>query len=234
MSSRCRHSAPTWRSARWPSGWSSPGDVVRRGDVVAVVETEKSTIEVEIFEAGVIEELLVPEGDEVPVGTVLARVGAPDSAPRHRHPPPHPPRRPHPRRRARPRSIVAPARAPTSKERPPWARRLAGGAPSRRAARGGRARPRGQRCGWGDHQGRRRERAGAPSWREPFSRRGGATCTTAPWSPITDAGASSATLADRRAVVAAGAPCGLGARHRDRRRPGNRARRRRRRGRRAP
>jgi pyruvate dehydrogenase E2 component (dihydrolipoamide acetyltransferase) len=59
----------------------SPGDVVRRGDVVAVVETEKSTIEVEIFEAGVIEELLVPEGDEVPVGTVLARVGAPDPAP---------------------------------------------------------------------------------------------------------------------------------------------------------
>jgi pyruvate dehydrogenase E2 component (dihydrolipoamide acetyltransferase) len=58
----------------------SPGDVVRRGDVVAVVETEKSTIEVEIFEAGVIEELLVPEGDEVPVGTVLARVGVPDKA----------------------------------------------------------------------------------------------------------------------------------------------------------
>jgi len=51
-----------------------PGDEVHRGDIVAVVETEKSTIEVEIFENGVIEEIVVPEGEEVPVGTVLARV----------------------------------------------------------------------------------------------------------------------------------------------------------------
>ena len=57
-----------------------PGDVVQRGDIVAVVETEKSTIEVEIFEAGVIEELLVPAGDRVPVGTVLAHVGVPGGA----------------------------------------------------------------------------------------------------------------------------------------------------------
>ena len=57
-----------------------PGDVVRRGDVVAIVETEKSTIEVEIFESGVIEELLIPEGDEVPVGTPLARVRVPEGA----------------------------------------------------------------------------------------------------------------------------------------------------------
>ena len=58
-----------------------PGDRVKRGDIVAVVETEKSTIEVEIFEAGVIEELLVPEGDLVPVGTVLAHIGAPEGTP---------------------------------------------------------------------------------------------------------------------------------------------------------
>jgi len=55
------------------------GDEVKRGDIVAVVETEKSTIEVEIFESGVIEAIVVPVGEEVPVGTVLARVrsGAP-------------------------------------------------------------------------------------------------------------------------------------------------------------
>ncbi len=51
-----------------------PGDRVERGDVVAVVDTEKSTIEVEIFQTGVVSELLVPEGVEVPVGTALARV----------------------------------------------------------------------------------------------------------------------------------------------------------------
>ncbi|HEX6070256.1 MAG TPA: biotin/lipoyl-containing protein, partial [Longimicrobiaceae bacterium] len=51
-----------------------PGDAVRRGDIVALVDTEKAAIEVEIFEDGIIEELLVPEGTRVPVGTVLARV----------------------------------------------------------------------------------------------------------------------------------------------------------------
>ena len=53
-----------------------PGDTVRRGDIVAVVDTEKSTIEVEVFEDGVVAELLVPEGEEVPVGTPLARLRA--------------------------------------------------------------------------------------------------------------------------------------------------------------
>jgi pyruvate dehydrogenase E2 component (dihydrolipoamide acetyltransferase) len=52
----------------------APGDVVHRGDIVAVVDTEKSTIEVEIFEDGTIEELVVEPGREVPVGTVLARL----------------------------------------------------------------------------------------------------------------------------------------------------------------
>jgi len=50
-----------------------PGDVVKRGDIVAVVDTSKAEIEVEVFEDGVIDELLVPEGTaRVPVGTVLA------------------------------------------------------------------------------------------------------------------------------------------------------------------
>jgi pyruvate dehydrogenase E2 component (dihydrolipoamide acetyltransferase) len=51
-----------------------PGDTVHRGDIVAVVDTEKSDIEVEIFEDGVIEELVVAPGVEVPVGAVLARL----------------------------------------------------------------------------------------------------------------------------------------------------------------
>lgn len=52
-----------------------PGDRVKRGDVVAVVETEKAAIEIEVFTDGVVEELLVPDGQRVPVGTVLALVG---------------------------------------------------------------------------------------------------------------------------------------------------------------
>ena len=49
-----------------------PGDPVKRGDIVAVVDTSKAEIDVEIFEDGVIGELLVPERSRVPVGTVLA------------------------------------------------------------------------------------------------------------------------------------------------------------------
>jgi pyruvate dehydrogenase E2 component (dihydrolipoamide acetyltransferase) len=49
-----------------------PGDHVHRGDIVAVVETEKGAIEIEIFEDGQFEQLIVAPGTKVPVGTVLA------------------------------------------------------------------------------------------------------------------------------------------------------------------
>jgi pyruvate dehydrogenase E2 component (dihydrolipoamide acetyltransferase) len=49
-----------------------PGDTVKRGDVVALVETEKGVVEVEIFESGVIESLVIPPGRKVPVGAALA------------------------------------------------------------------------------------------------------------------------------------------------------------------
>src|SRR5512143_474620 len=51
-----------------------PGDAVTRGQIVAVVETDKGTIEVEIFEDGVVDSLLVEPGTKVPVGTPLAVV----------------------------------------------------------------------------------------------------------------------------------------------------------------
>jgi pyruvate dehydrogenase E2 component (dihydrolipoamide acetyltransferase) len=51
-----------------------PGDTVHRGDIVAVVDTEKSDIEVEVFEDGVMQELVVAPGVTVPVGTVLAHL----------------------------------------------------------------------------------------------------------------------------------------------------------------
>ena len=51
-----------------------PGDAVKRGDIIAVVDTEKATIEVEVFETGVIQEILVPLGEKVPIGTLLALI----------------------------------------------------------------------------------------------------------------------------------------------------------------
>ena len=51
-----------------------PGDTVHKGDVVAVVDTSKSAVEVESFHDGVMGPLLVEPGTTVPVGTVLATI----------------------------------------------------------------------------------------------------------------------------------------------------------------
>lgn len=59
----------------------APGDEVRRGQIVVVVETDKSDIEVEVFEHAVVDELLVAEGDRVPVGTPIARLRAVGATP---------------------------------------------------------------------------------------------------------------------------------------------------------
>ena len=51
-----------------------PGDRVRKGDVVAVVDTSKSAIDVEIWQEGTVYELAHEIHDTVPVGTVIARL----------------------------------------------------------------------------------------------------------------------------------------------------------------
>jgi pyruvate/2-oxoglutarate dehydrogenase complex dihydrolipoamide acyltransferase (E2) component len=51
------------------------GDTVRSGDVIAEIETDKATMEVEAVDEGVIEALLVPEGTEaVKVNVPIARL----------------------------------------------------------------------------------------------------------------------------------------------------------------
>jgi len=57
------------------------GDAVKRGDLVAVVETPKAAVDVEIWQSGVIEELVAKPGDTVPVGGVLARLRGGEEAP---------------------------------------------------------------------------------------------------------------------------------------------------------
>ncbi|MCU0263318.1 MAG: 2-oxo acid dehydrogenase subunit E2 [Candidatus Nanopelagicales bacterium] len=57
-----------------------PGDAVRRGQIVAVVDTAKAAIEIEAFEEGVVTEILVGTGVQVPVGTPLAMIGAATAA----------------------------------------------------------------------------------------------------------------------------------------------------------
>lgn len=54
--------------------WVKPGETVKKGQVIAVVETSKGAIEVEVFETGTVEQLLVSEGAEVSVGAPLAHI----------------------------------------------------------------------------------------------------------------------------------------------------------------
>jgi 2-oxoglutarate dehydrogenase E2 component (dihydrolipoamide succinyltransferase) len=50
----------------------SEGDAVEKGDLLLDVETDKAATEIEAQEAGVLSKIVVPEGDTVDVGTVLA------------------------------------------------------------------------------------------------------------------------------------------------------------------
>ena len=50
----------------------APGTRVKRGDIVALVETQKGLFEIEIFQEGFMGDPLVEAGRTVPVGTVLA------------------------------------------------------------------------------------------------------------------------------------------------------------------
>lgn len=97
-----------------------PGEHVQRGAIIADVETEKGIIEVEVFDSGVVEQLLVQPGTRVPVGTVLAilRAAVPMA------PGPEPPSGPA-ALRPTPRPAPTPATAGKRVRVSPLARRLA-------------------------------------------------------------------------------------------------------------
>lgn len=91
-----------------------PGDVVSRGQVVAVVETTKAAVEVECWQSGVVHELLVPVGETVQVGTPLATLLAEgENAPAE------------PKRHGRPRQASTSPPTPRRRWVSPAARRIA-------------------------------------------------------------------------------------------------------------
>jgi len=104
-----------------------PGEPIARGDVIAVVETDKANIEVESWVPGTMEKILVEPGpDWMPVGTPLALIRAegPEAA---APPPPTQPRAPPPAAPPAPRPLAA-AHPPPPGERvhvSPAARRRA-------------------------------------------------------------------------------------------------------------
>jgi pyruvate dehydrogenase E2 component (dihydrolipoamide acetyltransferase) len=90
------------------------GDTVERGDVIAVVETEKSDIDIEIWHDGVVREFLVGLQEEIPVGTPIVRLAGRGPAEQER---------------------VAPAGAPTPPSPPPTTRAVPLAPPARPAER---------------------------------------------------------------------------------------------------
>src|SRR6478752_8110411 len=48
------------------------GDKVKEGEVIAEIETDKATMEMEAFESGTLAVIKAPEGSKVPVGGTLA------------------------------------------------------------------------------------------------------------------------------------------------------------------
>ena len=55
-----------------------PGDAVKKGDLLAVIESDKANVELESVASGILLEQLVSAGVDVPVGQVIARIGTPE------------------------------------------------------------------------------------------------------------------------------------------------------------
>ncbi len=54
------------------------GDPVERGEIIAEIETDKANVEIEAFESGTFRKVIVPEGETVDVGTVIAVIASPE------------------------------------------------------------------------------------------------------------------------------------------------------------
>jgi len=73
--------SPTMEEGALAKWHVKKGDSVKSGDVIAEIETDKATMEVEAVDEGVVEEILVPEGTEgVKVNSPIARLSGGDSA----------------------------------------------------------------------------------------------------------------------------------------------------------
>ena len=69
--------SPTMTEGKLARWLKKEGDMIRAGDVIAEIETDKATMEVEAVDEGVLGKILVPEGSEgVAVNTPIARLAA--------------------------------------------------------------------------------------------------------------------------------------------------------------
>ncbi len=74
--------SPTMEEGKLAKWLKKVGDEVKAGDVIAEIETDKATMEVEAVDEGTLSSILVPEGTEsVKVNTPIAVIGEPSAEP---------------------------------------------------------------------------------------------------------------------------------------------------------
>ena len=74
--------SPTMEEGKLAKWLKNVGDMVKPGDVLAEIETDKATMEVEAVDEGPLTAILIPAGTEnVKVNTPIAVIGEADAAP---------------------------------------------------------------------------------------------------------------------------------------------------------
>ncbi|MBV9228430.1 MAG: pyruvate dehydrogenase complex dihydrolipoamide acetyltransferase [Chloroflexi bacterium] len=59
------------------SHWlKKPGDEIKKGDILAEIETDKATMDLEAYEEGTLQQILVQEGETAPIGKAVALIGS--------------------------------------------------------------------------------------------------------------------------------------------------------------
>jgi pyruvate dehydrogenase E2 component (dihydrolipoamide acetyltransferase) len=110
--------SPTMEEGTLAKWHVKKGDTVKSGAVIAEIETDKATMEVEAVDEGVVEDILVAEGSEgVKVNTPIARLAgegdsAPAPAPKAEAKAPEPAKAAEPAKAEAPKPAAAPAPAP--------------------------------------------------------------------------------------------------------------------------
>src|SRR5919112_793280 len=70
--------SPTMEEGQFSRWLKKEGDKVSVGEGLAEIDTDKATMEAQALATGVLRKILVPEGETVPLGAIIAIIGEPD------------------------------------------------------------------------------------------------------------------------------------------------------------
>src|ERR1044072_8089058 len=70
--------SPTMEEGQLSRWLKNEGDKVSVGEPIAEIDTDKATMEAQALASGVLRKILVPAGETVPLGAIIAIIGEPD------------------------------------------------------------------------------------------------------------------------------------------------------------